>query len=404
MKKVVWILGCVFLMLLLPSIALAAVDDLNNDGYHDGDVTVVNNIIAHNGLQAAKDASESWDFAVWDESEPKRIVALDLCRRNLSGPLDVSGLAQLVYLSCYKNQLTGLRVENVPNLECLYCWENQLKELKLNDLSKLRDIDCNGNQLTTLEAINLPKLRQFLCVDNQLKQIKTDGLDNLWSFSCGRNQLTELPELSDNVQQLDCFDNPLKTLDLEKYPVLVSLDCTNCQLTELDLSVVPKLKYLYCSDNQLTVLDLSNQENLCEIEAENNPLAKGVLNGKELILQVESKNVIVDGMVYATDAAPIMMGNRVMVPIRTVTEAFNGEAEWNKTIQRVMLCFDDREISMTIGSTQACIETTMEKDVELDVAPLIRDGRTYVPIRFVGEALDAQVQWNGEDKTILITK
>ncbi len=404
MKKSIWILGCVLLLLLLPSTALAAADDQNNDSYHDGDVAVVNNIIDNNGLQAAKDAPESWDFVVWDENEPKRIAALDLCRRNLSGTLDVSGLAQLVYLSCYKNQLTGLRVEDVPNLECLYCWKNQLKELKVKDLPKLRDMQCSGNQLTTLEAINLPKLQQFLCGDNQLKQIKTDGLDSLWSFSCGHNQLTELPELSDNVQQLDCFDNPLKALDLEKYPVLVSLDCTNCQLTELDLSGVPKLKFLYCSDNQLTVLDLSNQENLCEIEAENNPLAKGVLHGKELILQVESKNVIVDGMVYTTDAAPIMVNNRVMVPIRTVTEAFNGKAEWNETAQRVTLCFDDRAITMTIGSTRACVETTMEKDVELDVAPLIRDGRTYVPIRFVAEALDAQVQWSGEEKTILITK
>ena len=98
MKKSIWILGCVLLLLLLPSTALAAADDQNNDGYHDGDVAVVNNIIDNNGLQAAKDAPESWDFVVWDGSAPTRIWWLKLNEQGLRGNLqltDWKGLATL---------------------------------------------------------------------------------------------------------------------------------------------------------------------------------------------------------------------------------------------------------------------------------------------------------------------
>ena len=38
------------------------------------------------------------------------------------------------------------------------------------------------------------------------------------------------------------------------------------------------------------------------------------------------------------------------------------------------------------------------------VAPMIINDRTYVPIRFVAEELGAEVQWNEETKTVTIIK
>ena len=55
---------------------------------------------------------------------------------------------------------------------------------------------------------------------------------------------------------------------------------------------------------------------------------------------------------------------------------------------------DGKEIKMTIG-------VILEK---YGVAPTIINDRTYVPIRFVAEELDADVQWNEETKTVTIIK
>ena len=140
MKKSIWILGCVLLLLLLPSTVLAAADDQNNDSYHDGDVAVVNNIIDNNGLQAAKDAPESWDFAVWDGSEPKRIVVLDLNNKNLSGTIDLWNLKSLVQFNCDNNHLTEINIAGLENLKYLYCSNNNLK--KLNDIPSQLKVIC----------------------------------------------------------------------------------------------------------------------------------------------------------------------------------------------------------------------------------------------------------------------
>ena len=37
------------------------------------------------------------------------------------------------------------------------------------------------------------------------------------------------------------------------------------------------------------------------------------------------------------------------------------------------------------------------------VAPIIKDGRTYIPLRFVSEHLGYNVGWDGETRTITIS-
>ncbi len=59
-----------------------------------------------------------------------------------------------------------------------------------------------------------------------------------------------------------------------------------------------------------------------------------------------------------------------------------------------------KTIVMKLGSTTATIDG---KSVKLDVAPVAVDGRTLVPVRFISEALDAKVDWDGKTSKITIT-
>ena len=43
------------------------------------------------------------------------------------------------------------------------------------------------------------------------------------------------------------------------------------------------------------------------------------------------------------------------------------------------------------------------EEKELDVAPFIKNGRTLVPVRFVSENLDSLVEWNPNERTVRIT-
>ena len=113
-----------------------------------------------------------------------------------------------------------------------------------------------------------------------------------------------------------------------------------------------------------------------------------------IVMQIGNKTVNAYGKAIASDAAPLIINNRTMVPIRIVTETLGGEAFWNKDTQTVTLTLDGKTITMQIG-------IVIEK---YGVAPIIIDNRTYVPIRFVAEGLGAAVDWNENAQEIVITK
>ena len=113
-----------------------------------------------------------------------------------------------------------------------------------------------------------------------------------------------------------------------------------------------------------------------------------------IVMQIGNKTVNAYGKAIASDAAPLIINNRTMVPIRIVTETLGGEAFWNEDTQTVTLTIDGKTITMQIG-------IVLEK---YGVAPIIIDNRTYVPIRFVAEGLGAAVDWNENAQEIVITK
>jgi|GEM_PF-2117385 len=58
-------------------------------------------------------------------------------------------------------------------------------------------------------------------------------------------------------------------------------------------------------------------------------------------------------------------------------------------------------ITLQIGNTTA---TVYGKQAVLDAAPVIIDGRTMVPIRFIAESLNCTVDWDAQNKTVTILR
>lgn len=114
--------------------------------------------------------------------------------------------------------------------------------------------------------------------------------------------------------------------------------------------------------------------------------------GKTIKLQIGSRIVNVDNEAVIYDAAPVIRNDRTLVPIRIITEALGGKVDWNGATKEVTLSINDKEIKMTIGKA-------LEK---YGVAPVIIDGRTFVPVRFVADELGAEVAWDEATKTVTI--
>ena len=148
-------------------------DDVNNDGYHDGDVTAFQDILDVHPSLVSGDVKRgdpaSWTRLVtWDESNPKRIKELVLDRKNLTGTLDVSSLTALTHLFCSDNDLTALNVSKNTALAYLFCSNNDLTALDLSKNTLLNELVCYDNDLTALDLSKNTLLYYLACSNNPL--------------------------------------------------------------------------------------------------------------------------------------------------------------------------------------------------------------------------------------------
>ena len=109
--------------------------------------------------------------------------------------------------------------------------------------------------------------------------------------------------------------------------------------------------------------------------------------------------VFVNGEQVGFKTNPIMKNDRVLVPVRAIFEKLGAEVVWDGLTQTVTASKDGREVSLQINNNN------MYFDGELyvcDVAPVIINDNTLVPVRAVSEAFFATVNWDADTKQVEI--
>ncbi|MDD4613857.1 MAG: stalk domain-containing protein [Caldisericia bacterium] len=122
-------------------------------------------------------------------------------------------------------------------------------------------------------------------------------------------------------------------------------------------------------------------------------------------LQIGNSLAFINEQENKLDAPPYIKDGRTMLPMRFIGEAIGATVGWIPDSKTVVYDFDTIHIELQIGSTESLVKRgeTSEKIV-MDVAPEIKNGRTFVPLRFVTETLGAEVEWIPETKTIKVSK
>ena len=112
-----------------------------------------------------------------------------------------------------------------------------------------------------------------------------------------------------------------------------------------------------------------------------------VVDGKKLDLTVGARVETVDG--------------HVIIPIRIVTENLGFQVGWDAQNRGVSIAEGSRTINLTVGSKSALVDG-VEKS--LLVAPVLKNGVTGVPLRFVSEQMGMIVEWNDTTKTVSVNR
>jgi hypothetical protein len=101
------------------------------------------------------------------------------------------------------------------------------------------------------------------------------------------------------------------------------------------------------------------------------------------------------------DAAPYIdsSSGRTLIPVRYLANAVGAQTAWAGTTQTVTVTGNGMTISMVIGNTAL---TVNDQAQTLDQAPVINNGRTYLPARWVAQALGYNVDWDATNQIVII--
>jgi hypothetical protein len=179
---------------------------------------------------------------------------------------------------------------------------------------------------------------------------------------------------------------------------------------EKDATISVQAKAVEVRDEKWqTSLSLDFGKNIVTIETEDalgNKAKKdvevSVYRKMEIKLTIGSTKMYINGTPAdkPLSAPPYIRNERTFVPIRVISEAFGADVTWYPDTKGIVIEFMERKIEMQVGSKEAFIDG---RKVILTNAPEIKNGSTFVPLRFVTESLDAVIGWNPDAREITIT-
>lgn len=100
--------------------------------------------------------------------------------------------------------------------------------------------------------------------------------------------------------------------------------------------------------------------------------------------------VWLDGYRLPLATAPLVVNQRTMVPVRSVSELLGADVSWDQATQSATLVRAGVTVRMTVGSR---IATVNGKSFEMDVEPLVVNERILIPARYISEFFGQKVKW-----------
>ncbi len=97
--------------------------------------------------------------------------------------------------------------------------------------------------------------------------------------------------------------------------------------------------------------------------------------------------------------SPILHEGRTMIPLRAVIEGLGGRLSWDETERKVTVLYRSTRLELWIDNPVAEVNGIEQL---MEVPPMLDEGRTLLPVRFVCEMLGMSVDWEADSQRITI--
>jgi hypothetical protein len=153
-------------------------------------------------------------------------------------------------------------------------------------------------------------------------------------------------------------------------------------IAALSLGILGGIFQTHSADAVISTL--SKSQNPAQVQRFTLFKGKVLLNGKNMIFP---------------DAKPVFdENNHILVPIRFISEQVGAKVT-SVDKGQVGITHQGTSIRLIIGDNRAFVD---DKEIVLDTKTMVKDGRTYVPLRFVSEALGTKVEWDGIRQYVIL--
>ncbi len=125
-----------------------------------------------------------------------------------------------------------------------------------------------------------------------------------------------------------------------------------------------------------------------------------------IFLQIGNYASVRDGKLTWIDLAnksviPYIKNDRTMVPLRFLAESVGATVGYNDQTRGITITLGDTVMELTVDRTTYILN---DKAYEMDCAAEIVENRTFVPVRFVSEALGKAVKWLAAERMVVVTE
>lgn len=142
------------------------------------------------------------------------------------------------------------------------------------NIQVIATLDISGNSISDLTGIeDFEALQNFNCSNNTIDTIDVSKNINLVDIDCSNNNLESLDLTNNlNITSVNIANNSFTEFDVSLSLLLEVFNCDGNNIVELDFSINTALANLNCTSNALEVLNLQNGQNpnLLNLNAQNN--------------------------------------------------------------------------------------------------------------------------------------
>ena len=240
----------------------------------------------------------------------------------------------------------------------------------------LEKVTINGNAQIGSNAI----LVSDRLSENKIEVNNSDIKNRILSFGISEYELPAFYELINSNRELIGW-NKVEEVEPTATPESTTKPTATVPTATVPPTTVPT------KEPTATVKPSETTSPIVETSAPTAKLKKlTVETGNVVTVKVDSTDVVFP------DAQPFVDENgRTQVPIRAVSEMLDCKVDWDDTSKTATITKENGDVvKVTLGSD---VLTVNNKSSQMDTTAIIKDDRTFIPVRFVAEALGLEVEW-----------